>query len=193
MRRFGTSARTRRGCLAALLGGAVMLASAGCSPAQRPLVAVHVDERGVAHALLRSCDDDGRVRGPALHGTVPRPTPTSEDVSSPEGAAPEGAAPEESAVAEPWIGWEALGTHEAADFPLFEPPSSWAAEARGPRSPQPGRSYELSFADPDDSYAYTGTVTFDAGQLAKVRPGDVLTLRGTMTKEEFEDLAREAC
>ena len=52
---------------------------------------------------------------------------------------------------------------------------------------------ELDFADPDDSSVYRASVTFDAGQLAALPAGHVLTDRGTMTREAFEDVAREAC
>ncbi|MFB7369524.1 hypothetical protein ACFC0D_06755 [Streptomyces sp. NPDC056222] len=170
-----------------MLSGAIMLSVAGCSPEQRPLAAVYVDQQGTAHALLRSCDDDGRVRGPALRGTAVRAT---KQATSDEG---QSTAPEASRTEEPWIGWDTRGRHKAADFPLFAPPSSWAAETRGPQTLQPGYSYELAFADPDDSYAYSASVTFDAKQLAGVPDGEVLTLRGTMTREAFEVLARKAC
>jgi hypothetical protein len=43
-----------------------MLLLTGCSPELKPLVAVHLDERGTAQALLRPCDGADRVRGPQL-------------------------------------------------------------------------------------------------------------------------------
>ncbi|MFJ6405832.1 hypothetical protein ACIQK9_09950 [Streptomyces hydrogenans] len=180
--RFWTST-TARVCLSSVMSGAVMLCAAGCSPELRPLAAVYTDEQGTAHALLRSCDDDGRVRGPGLYGTAPEASGT-EDA---------GAETAEDEAEEPSAGWEAEGRNEAADFPLFAPPPEWAVEFRGPRTLRPGYSYELSFGDPDDSYAYSGSVTFDARQLAAVPAGEVLTMRGAMTKEAFEVLARDAC
>ncbi|WCD89643.1 hypothetical protein KPP03845_106065 [Streptomyces xanthophaeus] len=184
--RVRTGAKVRA-CLGAALGGAIVLSSAGCSPEQRPLAAVYVDQQGAAHALLRSCGGDGRVRAPGLRGTGLRGA---------DGPAPDGAqdvAPGASPTEETWNGWYAPGLHEAADFPLFAPPASWAAESRGPQDLVPGHSYELAFADPDDSYAYSASVTFDARRLAGLPAGEVLTLRGTMTREAFEDLARQAC
>ncbi len=186
MRRVRTGA-TARACRAAALSAALTLSAAGCSPELRPLVAVYVDQRGSAQALLRPCDDDGRVRAPRLLGTAVRVP--QEDLSD-EGR---GTAPETPPGEEPWIGWETRGTHEAADFPLFAPPARWGAELRGPRSPRPGYTYELAFTDPEDSYAYNASVTFDAGQLAAVPAGEVLTLRGTMPRRKFEALARKAC
>ncbi|MEU6878801.1 hypothetical protein [Streptomyces sp. NPDC046712] len=165
----------------------ITLLATGCSPELRPLAAVYVDEKGTAHALLRACDDDGLVRGPELRGTV---LPDTEGATSDESG---GAAPEASQPEEPWIGWDTRGPHKAADFPLFAPPSAWGAETRGPQALQPGYTYELAFADPDDAYVYSASVTFDAGQLARVPSGEVLTLRGTMSKEAFEKLARKAC
>ncbi|MFJ8659768.1 hypothetical protein [Streptomyces sp. NPDC093795] len=165
-----------------------MLSAAGCSPELRPLAAVYVDQHGTAHALLRSCDDDGRVGSPWLRGTV---VPATDD-EAPSGDArnPE---PEAAETEGPWTGWETRGLYKAADFPLFDPPSAWAAETRGPQTPQPGHTYELGFADPDDSYVYNGWVRFEARRLAELAPGEVLTLRGAMTKEAFEDLAAEVC
>ncbi|MFF5917271.1 hypothetical protein ACFY8C_02825 [Streptomyces flavochromogenes] len=159
----------------------------GCSPELRTLAAVSVAEQGTAHALPRSCDD-GRVRGPGLRGTAARAT--EGDGREP---AEQDTAPEDSGAEEPWIGWDARGVRQAADFPLFAPPAEWAAEVRGPQTLQPGHTYELDFADPDDSSVYRASVTFDAGQLAALPAGHVLTDRGTMTREAFEDVAREAC
>ncbi|MET9622370.1 hypothetical protein ABZZ37_16630 [Streptomyces sp. NPDC006464] len=176
-----------RAGLASVLSGTIMLSAAGCSPELRPLAAVYVDQQGNAHALLRSCADDGQVRGPELHGSVIRAT---------EDAVPDEA---QDAVSDPptadeqWIGWNAGGLHKAADFPLFAPPQQWAAETRGPQALQPGYSYELAFGDPDDSYAYSASVTFDAPRLEKVPAGEVLTFRGTMTRKAFEDLAQRSC
>ena len=67
--------------------------------------------------------------------------------------------------------------------------------SRAPRSTdlQPGYSYELAFADPDDAYVYNASVTFDNRRLAEVPAGEVLTAQGTMTREASEALARKAC
>lgn len=186
----GWTSTTVRACLATTLSGAIMASTAGCSPELRPLAGVYVDQQGTAHALLRSCDDDGRVRGPWLRGTVAHMTNGSASDETQDTASE---VSEASEAEEPWIGWDARGLHQAADFPLFAPPAQWAAEIRGPQTLQPGYSYELSFADPDDSYVYNGSVTFDARQLAGVPTGRVLTLEGTMTRQAFEDLARKAC
>ncbi|WP_326586318.1 hypothetical protein [Streptomyces sp. NBC_01294] len=178
---------TMRVCLASALSGAVVLSAAGCSPALHPLAAVYVDQEGTAHALLRPCDDDDRVHAPRLRGSVVR---AAEEATS-DGA--QDTTPEAAPAEDPWIGWDTRGLHEAADFPLFAPPSGWAAEVRGPQTLQAGYSYELAFSDPHDDYAYNGSVTFDPGQLAGVPAGEVLTLQGTMTRKAFEDLARKVC
>ncbi|MFV5997813.1 hypothetical protein ACNPQM_36905 [Streptomyces sp. NPDC056231] len=180
-------ASTRRSCITWALSGAVVLALSGCSPEERLLVAVYVDEHGTAQALLRSCDDDGQVRGPWLRGTF---TTKSEE---PTAGAVEGfgaAAPE---TEEPWIGWRARGINTAADFPLFAPPAQWRADTRGQQNLQPGYTYELTFGDPDDAYVYNGAMTFDATQLARVKSGEVLTRRGIMSMDAFEEGARKAC
>ncbi|MFG3345844.1 hypothetical protein ACGF1Z_12385 [Streptomyces sp. NPDC048018] len=176
------------------LVGAIVLSAAACSPEVRPLAAVYADEDGAPHALLRTCDEDGRVRAPWLRGTLPSEAPDgTADEGRGAGTADEASEAEASAMEEPWTGWETGGIHKAADFPLFSPPASWTAETRGRQALQPGHEYELGFADPSDSYVYNGVVTFDAGQLALVPPGHVLTIRGAMTREAFEDAARSAC
>ncbi|MFE5300630.1 hypothetical protein [Streptomyces sp. NPDC056632] len=177
------------------LVGAIMVSVAACSPELRPLAAVYVDGDGTPHALLRACDEDGRIRGPWLQGRLPTEAPddATADEAEQDANAPEASAGEASAMAQPWIGWDTAGLHEAADFPLFSPPTAWKAVSRGPQTLRPGYEYELGFADPSDSYVYNGLVTFDAGQLAAVPPGQVLTARGAMTREAFEDAARSAC
>ncbi|MFF3847725.1 hypothetical protein [Streptomyces sp. NPDC002328] len=179
---------TVRVCLASALSSAIMLSTAGCSPELRPLVGVYVDQQGTAHALLRACDDDGRVRGPWLHGTVVRAE--DDEATSDEAASDEASSDE---AEEPWIGWDTRGLRQAADFPLFAPPAQWAAETRGPQTLQPGYSYELAFADPDDSYVYNGSVTFDARRIAGMSAGEVLNLDGVVTREAFEEATRKAC
>ncbi|GLF92925.1 hypothetical protein [Streptomyces yaizuensis] len=160
--------------------GVAVLAPAGCSPEERPLAGVAVDADGTVRALLRPCDDDGRVRGPRLHGTVPERAGDTER--------------EADAAAERWVGWEARGTERAEkDFPLFAPPKRWQAETRGAQELRPGLSYRLTFGDPDDTYAYSGVVIFDAAQVAALRPGEVLTGTSTTSREEFEDEARASC
>ncbi|MEU3301358.1 hypothetical protein ABZ729_16255 [Streptomyces sp. NPDC006678] len=183
----GWKSTTARVCLTSALSGVIMLSAAGCSPEQRTLVAVYVDERGTAQALLRSCDEDGRVRGPELRGTMAR---AAEGATS---DATQDTVPAASETDVPWIGWDTRGPHVAADFPLFAPPAQWEAETRGPQTLQPGYTYELAFGDPDDAYVYSASVTFDVDQLARVPAGEVLTGQGAMTKDAFEGLARKAC
>ncbi len=194
--------RTPGRCIGLTLSGAVVLTTTACSPIERPLAAVYVDGRGVPQALLRSCDEDGRVRAPWLHGVAVRTTET-EDGTRPEASGTEDDTRNDNGndtendngndTGNDWIGWESSGMHKAADFPLFSPPAHWPAETRGPQSLQPGYRYDLRFGDPDDSYEYAGTVWFDADRLARVPAGRVLTLGGVMTREAFEEAARKAC
>ncbi|MFF5505230.1 hypothetical protein ACF1E9_31020 [Streptomyces roseolus] len=155
------------------------LTVSGCSPALRPLVAVYVDERGTPRALLRSCEDDGTIRGPLLDVTPDRPE---------AGTGPD--APEDP---EPWQGWRAQGTRAAEDIALFSPPARWDVETRGPQTLLPGVTYVLSLADPDDEYAYAGEVSFTAADLAALPADRVLTLDGETTRDAFEERARDAC
>ncbi|WDN55148.1 hypothetical protein [Streptomyces clavuligerus] len=182
--------RARAGVAAALCGVALS-GTTGCSPAERTLVAVLVDGSGTPHALLRPCDGGDRVRAPWLHGTPEADAPERQETR--EGTEEETGQETGAAGGREWSGWETRGTHPAADFPLFTPPAPWRAEIRGPRSALPDHSYELGFADPDDSYAYRALVTFDAAGLDRLADGEVLTRRGVMSRSAFEEAARRAC
>ncbi|WP_406858932.1 hypothetical protein ABZO31_01265 [Streptomyces sp. HUAS MG47] len=181
----GGAERIRRGAAACLMGGIVLLSASACSPELRPIVAVSVDERGTPRALLRSCDD-GWVRSPRLRG---EPTPPSAAPSSPVGTPAPSAPPSAPA----WVGWNTDEDHRAADFPLFTPPVEWKADFRGTPSLRPGYTYALRFWEPDDALAYAGEVTFDAEDLARLEPGQVLTFQGVMTRDAFEEAAEDAC
>ncbi|WP_199548938.1 hypothetical protein [Streptomyces sp. N35] len=144
---------------------------------------MYVDERGSAQALIRPCDDEGRVRGPWLRGLPPE---------TPEQATADGETRDREQE-ENWVGWRARGVHTAADVPLFSPLEGWKAETRGPQILRPGYDYLLTIGDPGDSYVYNGTVTFDARELARLSPGKVLTGDGPMSRDAFEQRAQDEC
>ncbi|MEU3606757.1 hypothetical protein AB0E83_15115 [Streptomyces sp. NPDC035033] len=168
---------------AAALAAVIALTATGCSPELRPLVAVYVDEHGTPRALLRSCEDDGTIRGPFLDV---RPDPPA-TATEPDAAS---TAPEDP---EPPAGWWAEGDRAAEDIPLFSPPAHWDVETRGPQTLRPGVTYELSLGDPGEYYAYAGEVSFTAADLAALPPGRVLALDGETTRDAFEERARDSC
>ncbi|MEU2546797.1 hypothetical protein ABZ618_15385 [Streptomyces roseolus] len=172
-----------RGRGAAGLAAVIALTASGCSPELRPLVAVYVDEHGTPRALLRSCEDDGTIRGPFLAVSPNRPE-TGTGPADP---------PTASEDPEPWQGWRAEGNREAEDIPLFSPPAHWDVETRGPQTLRPGVTYELSLGDPDEYYAYAGEVSFTAAGLAALPADRVLTREGETTRDAFEERARDAC
>jgi hypothetical protein len=90
-------------------------------------------------------------------------------------------------------GWDADGRNRVTDFPLFSPPAEWRAKVSGPQTLRPGHDYKLLFGDPDDSYAYAGIVRFRAGYLEGLVPGEVWADDRAMPREEFEELADDAC
>ncbi|MFJ8041420.1 hypothetical protein ACIRBX_13040 [Kitasatospora sp. NPDC096147] len=161
---------------AALLAGAGLAVLTGCSPEELPLVGVQLDARGVPQALLRSCDDQGRVRAPALYAMEPA------------------VADQQYWPDDQWLAWKSTEPRpKAADFPLFAPPTEWAVTTHGPQSLEPDRVYRLGFADPEETYAYNATVTFDTARLAALEPGQVLTHGGVVSRADFDRLARKAC
>ncbi|MFF8847065.1 hypothetical protein ACF08N_30855 [Streptomyces sp. NPDC015127] len=157
-----------------LPGGVVavgLLLLTGCSPEQKPLVAVRLDAEGTAQVLLRPCDGDDRVRGPQLVVTPAGEERTGDNES----------------------GWDADGRNRIADFPLFAPPAEWKAKVSGPQTLRPGYDYDLRFGDPDNTYAYIGVVHFRAPYLQALEPGEVWADDRAMPREEFEELADDAC
>ncbi|MFI5528472.1 hypothetical protein ACIA8O_07890 [Kitasatospora sp. NPDC051853] len=163
----------RRARAALLVVGGLGLLT-GCQPLPLPLVAVYLDGQGVPQALVRTCDEDGRVLGPYLEAT--------EQSVGRGDAWPEG----------PWDGWQAKGKWHAADFPLFTPPADWAVTTQGHLEYRPGLTYRFSVADPED-YAWSSRVTFGAAELTALQPGQVLTDDGAVPREQFEEEARKSC
>ncbi|MGW4649297.1 hypothetical protein [Kitasatospora sp. NPDC004289] len=162
---------------AALLAACGLALLTGCTPGDLPLVGVQLDAQGAPQALLRSCDDHGRIRYPQLFAMEPAAVAT-----------------EHYWPDDRWTVWKStVARPKAADFPLFAPPADWAVATSGPQSLDPGRVYRLGFSDPDKSYDYNATLTFDAARLAALQPGQVLTDKGVLSREDFDKAARKAC
>ncbi|MGW6983385.1 hypothetical protein ACWGE1_28770 [Streptomyces sp. NPDC054932] len=157
---------------------------AGCSAAERPLIAVHHGADGTPRLTMVPC---GRDRVAAADLSV-APEPGS---GTPDGPA----APATASAAEP-EGWMAAGsslTVGAVTFPLFSPPSSWAVRRwDGAGAVRPGFRYSVGFrAEGADDYA--GVVRFTAQDLAGLKPGEVWAGGRAMPEKKFRALAEDSC
>ncbi|MEU5657503.1 hypothetical protein ABZ802_18025 [Streptomyces sp. NPDC047737] len=150
----------------------------GCGAMMLPLVGVQLDTDGVPHVLLRPCGDD-KIRGPALRGFAGTEQAESGGLLDGENLS----------------GWKAPGEHAPgdADFPLFAPPSQWAAVPVGAQDLRAGLTYQVAFGEAEFNYAYTGLVTFRRTDVDALEPGQVWADGRSMTREAFEKLAEESC
>ncbi|WP_151771092.1 hypothetical protein [Streptomyces abyssomicinicus] len=158
----------RRGRLVAAVCTVLALgATNGCSPPLLPLVAVLELPTGGPAAVLRPCERD-------------------QDHSMTVELRDQG-----------WDGWQAR-TRKAgsAVFRLFSPPDSWQVTRTGEQRLVPGGSYDLEFAVESSGgfVDHRGFLySFSTADLASLRPGEVLTGQGTMTREEFLEQALDHC
>ncbi|MGW3814840.1 hypothetical protein [Streptomyces sp. NPDC005046] len=152
-----------------VVAGCLLLS--GCGAEVLPLAAVRLDTEGAPQAVLRPCGDD-LIQGLSLVG-APAGTDSGRNRS----------------------GWKAPGHRHGTDaeFPLFAPPPAWRARAAGQQRLVPDYTYELGFGKAESSYEYTGTVTFRAADLAKLKPGQVWADDRAMSLGEFEKLAEDSC
>ncbi|WP_052425120.1 hypothetical protein [Streptomyces fulvoviolaceus] len=155
--------------VAGAVGGVLLLS--GCGAELLPLAAVRLDASGAPQAVLRPCGDD------LIHGLSLTGAPAEEDSDR------------------NLSGWKVPGERHGSDaeFPLFEPPAAWRAQAVGQQRVIPTYSYRLAFGKGESDYEYTGLVTFRAADLAALEPGHVWADGRAMSLGEFEELAEDSC
>ncbi|MGQ5639844.1 MULTISPECIES: hypothetical protein [unclassified Streptomyces] len=160
----------RTGAVAAGIAGGMLLLS-GCGAVDLPLAGVRVGTDGTPYAVFRPCGDD-TYRGPSLEGR----------------ARGGGDGPVTT-------GWDSRreGLRGDAEFPLFAPPGHWHARHRGRQELLPGHDYTLGFGHYVTGDSYNAVVEFTAGQIARLRPGQVWADGRAMSRRSFERLAEESC
>jgi hypothetical protein len=153
--------------LAGVVGGVLLLS--GCGAVVLPLAAVRLDASGAPEAVVRHCGDD-LIQGLSLAGA---PVDSEKNLS----------------------GWRVPGKRHGSDagFPLFSPPADWHAKAIGQQRLVPAYTYQLAFGKAEFNYEYTGLVTFRAGDLARLKAGQVWADDRVMGRGEFEKLAADSC
>ncbi|MFE2020481.1 hypothetical protein ACFW9O_20825 [Streptomyces sp. NPDC059499] len=168
----------RRVMACALFAAIGVATLSACGAVVLPLVGVQLDAEGVPHVLLRPCGDD-KIRGPGLQGFAG--TNQAEDGGLLDG--------------ENLSGWKVPAEHAPGDvdFPLFAPPSQWAAVQVGDQDLRADLTYQISFGKAEFNYEYTGLVTFRLTDIDALELGQVWADGRSMTREAFEELAEESC
>lgn len=167
----------RRVLSCALFVAVGVAALSGCSAELLPLVGVQLDAKRAPHVLLRPCGDD-KIRGPSLRSVEAR--------HAEGGGLLDG---------ENLSGWKVPREHAPGDvdFPLFAPPSPWAAVHVGDQELRADLAYQVAFGKAEFNYDYTGRVTFRLADVEALEPGQVWADGRSMTREAFEELAEESC
>ncbi|MFJ4123114.1 hypothetical protein ACIP3U_17495 [[Kitasatospora] papulosa] len=155
-----------------------MATLSGCGAQILPLVGVQLDTEGTPHVLLRPCGND-KIRGPHLQGFAV--TKRAESGGLLDG--------------ESLSGWKIPGEHPSGDvsFPLFAPPSQWAAVPVGDQDLRANLTYQVSFSKAEFNYDYTGLVTFRLTDVEALEPDQVWSDGQSMPREVFEELAEDSC
>lgn len=164
----------RMGCGAA---AAVALASlvAGCSPAERPLVAIGRGADGDVRVLLHPCSDDA-IREIVLLGVDGKGA----------GAGTEGLGD--------WSAHPPGGATGDQEFSLFRPPERWGAHPGPATGLAPRRDYSLRFVvGPGDTVRYKAVTRFTRADIGKLPSGKWWVDGKAVSREEFRKQADDAC
>lgn len=155
---------------------ALVLLAAGCSPAERPLVAIGRGPDGDVRALLRPCSDDDPIREVLLLRSDEKG----------DGADP--------ATLDDWsaqLPGTATGEQE---FSLFSLPDGWQGEAGSATELAPDRDYSVRFVvGPDDTVRYKGLTRFTRADVESLSPGQWWAGGKAVSRAEFRARADESC
>ena len=169
----------------------------GCSPAELPLVAIHLDTSGNPSALISPCGDDRTawLELTSWSDAWASAWDAEQAATDPAASASASAAAAAAEAADEDIRWQATPTEPvgATEFPVFAPPASWHAQATGPQELRPDRTYSLSFRVPGQGANYTAHVDFTAADLATLHRREVWADGRAMTEEGFARLVRKKC
>ncbi|MEY2246500.1 hypothetical protein [Streptomyces sp. BF23-18] len=148
----------------------------GCSPPERPLVAIYAAQGGEVRALLRACPNSA----------VTSMTLMRMDGKESAGAATQGV--------EYWVGAPPEPLKGEQDISLVSLPADWGASRLGTGELTAGAFYSLNFTSGhDDSVDYHGIGGFRTSDIEKLDPGDVWADGKSMSLKEFRKKADGSC
>ncbi|MFJ4715849.1 hypothetical protein [Streptomyces sp. NPDC088785] len=168
--------------LGAAVGGVLL---SGCTPAQYPMVAGWLDDRGTPMVVASPCDGD-RVEDMDLSGSDPSVPLTTEGARRPRA--------DTRTTVTAWSATAGPGRAGAFEFPLFDPPSAWHVSKVGDQRLKPAFEYYVLFKGGRSVFgSYNGIGGFSTEDLRGLEPGQVWSDGRAMTRQEFDDRVADAC
>ncbi|GGV72645.1 hypothetical protein GCM10010277_85790 [Streptomyces longisporoflavus] len=155
---------------------ALALLAAGCSPPERPLVAIGKGSNAEIWALLRTCSDDDPLR----EVVIGRSEETGETV--------------EPGALEGWSARPSGSVKGETQFSLFTLPKDWRGDVVSATKLASEGDYSVSFAvGPNETVRYKGVVRFTAADVEGLAPGQWWADGKAMSRAEFRTLANDSC
>ncbi|RFC70912.1 hypothetical protein [Streptomyces sp. AcE210] len=155
---------------------ALALLVVGCSPAERPLVAIGKGPDGDVRALLRPCSDDDHVREVVFLRSDERGDRADRAALDGWSAQPPGSVTGEQ------------------EFSLFSPPKGWLGKAGSVTKLASGGDYSVGFVvGPDEIVRYKGLTRFTGADIEGLAPGQWWADGKAMSRAEFRAQADDAC
>ncbi|MGC5566944.1 hypothetical protein ACPYPG_29340 [Streptomyces sp. FR-108] len=168
--------KTARTLLRAGVIVVLALLAAGCSPAERPLVAIGKGPDGDVRALLRPCSDDDAIREVVLLRTD------------------EKGGKVDPAALDHWSARPPRSVTGEQELSLFGPPESWQSKAVSATKLASHGDYSVSFVvGPDDIVRYKGRTSFTRADVAGLAPGQWWADGRAMSRAKFREQADDAC
>ncbi|MGW6273857.1 MULTISPECIES: hypothetical protein [unclassified Streptomyces] len=153
-----------------------VLLVAGCSPPERPLVAIGKGPDAEIWALLRTCSDDDPLREVELSRYDEKGDAVEPGALGDWSARPSGPINGEKRVS------------------LFRLPRGWQGEAVSAVKLASKGEYSMSFTvGPDEVVRYKGVVHFTAADVRSLAPGQWWADGKAMSRAEFRATADDAC
>ncbi|MEU1039645.1 hypothetical protein ACFYP4_12875 [Streptomyces sp. NPDC005551] len=156
-------------------GAAIALAllAGGCSPAERPLVAIGKGADGDVRALLRPCSDDDPIREVVFLRSNDRVDRAAQD------------------------GWsiQPLGSVTGEqEFSLFSLPKGWQGKAGSVTKLASDGDYSMRFiVGANETVRYKGLTRFTQADVEGLPPGQWWADGKAMSRAEFRAQADDAC
>ncbi|WP_330279227.1 hypothetical protein OHO83_09775 [Streptomyces sp. NBC_00569] len=155
---------------------ALALFAAGCSPPERPLVAIGRGQDGNIRALLRPCSDDDPIQEVGLVKNDKKGDKV------------------DPAALDYWSAQPPAAATGEQEFSLFGLPKGWQGKAVSATKLAPDRDYSVWFVvGPNDTVRYKGVAWFTRADVEGLSPGQWWADGKAMSRSEFRAQADDAC
>ncbi|WP_307132419.1 hypothetical protein [Streptomyces aurantiacus] len=154
----------------------LVLLAVGCSPAERPLVALGKGPDGDVRVLLRPCSDDDPVREVMFLGSDEK----GDGVDRP--------------ARDGWSDRPPGSVTGEQEFSLFDLPKGWQGKAGSVTKLASDGDYSVSFVvGPNDTVRYKGLARFTRADVVGLASGQWWADGKAMSRAEFRAQADDAC